>query len=129
MSPVGIRIARWLIGAFAVVFGLMTLVAGGAVVFDVGTARADHGHYVPFVLHFNFASGFAYLAAGIGTALGRRWAAHLSAAIALGIAIVGAALGAHILSGGAYETETVAAMSIRLVVWLGIAAFSRRSIA
>jgi hypothetical protein len=119
----------WVIGAVAVVFGAMNLVAGGPVVFDLGTARADHGNYVPFVLYFHFLSGFVAIPAGVGVALGRRWGAVLAVAITLGIAITGAALGIHIATGGAYELETPIATAVRLVVWLGISAFAwtRRS--
>lgn len=117
-------ILRVVIGAFALLFGVMTIKAGGSVVFDVGTARADHGAYVPFVLYFNFFSGFPAVIAGVGTALGKRWAAPLAALIAVAGAVTFAGLGAHIGMGGAYEAETVIAMTVRLFIWSGIAAFN-----
>lgn len=124
MSDKMARILAGGIGAVAVVFGLMTLVAGGSVVFDVGTARADHGSYVPFVLYFNFLSGFAYLVAGVGVGLRKRWAAFVATAIAVGIAITSAGLAIHAATGGAYETETAVAMGVRLALWLGISAYA-----
>src|SRR5665647_1252375 len=71
---------------------------------------------VPFVLWFNFAAGFAYVIAGIGLLLRKRWAAHLSAAIAVTTIAVFIALGIHILTGLAFEARTVGAMTIRSTV-------------
>ena len=42
---------------------------------DPGAARQAAGHYVPFVLWFNFLAGFAYIVAGVGLWMRRRWAA------------------------------------------------------
>jgi len=113
----------WLISslsAVAILFGLMTIKEGGAVLFGNEAAVAAAGNYVPFVLWFNFLSGFAYIAAGIGLWLQQRWAVWLAVAIAAAIAFTFAALALHINSGGAYEQRTVIAMSIRTSVWLVI---------
>ena len=118
----------WLRGAsvFAVLFGLLTLKEGGTVLFGDDAARSAAGAYVPFVLWFNFVAGFAYVAAGI--ALWRRlgWAAWLALCIGLVTALVFAAFGIHVLTGGAYEMRTVGAMALRTVVWLGISALAMR---
>lgn len=55
----------WLPGAalLAVGFGLLTLWSGGNVLFGGEDARAAAGNYVPFVVVFNFAAGFAYVLA------------------------------------------------------------------
>ena len=84
--------------------------------------RASAGRVVPFVLWFNFAAGFAYLAAAIGLARARRWAAPLSLGIAAATALVFLAFGIHVLRGGAFEPRTVAAMTLRTGVWAAIAA-------
>jgi len=105
----------------AVSFGLLTLKSGGAVLFVDGPARAAAGNYVPFVLWFNFLAGFAYILAGVGLFLWRNWAIKLSMLIALATVLVFAAFGLHILFGGAYESRTVGAMSLRTAVWLVIA--------
>ena len=112
------------LGAVAVGFGLLTVFVGGSVVFDVGGARAAHGDFVPFVLYFNFLSGFVYVAAGVGLALGRWWAKHLALGLAAAIAATGLALGVHIADGGHFETETVGAMGFRLTVWLALSAWA-----
>ena len=118
----------WLRGAsvFAVLFGLLTLKEGGTVLFGSADARSAAGAYVPFVLWFNFLAGFAYVAAGL--ALWRRlgWAAWLALCIGLATALVFAAFGIHVLTGGAFEVRTVAAMALRTAVWLGIATLALR---
>ncbi len=114
----------WLISALAIVailFGLMTIKEGGAVLLGNEEAVAAAGNYVPFVLWFNFLSGFAYIAAGVGLWLQQRWAVWLAIAIAAAIMITFAAFGMHINSGGAYEQRTLIAMSMRTAVWFVIA--------
>lgn len=71
---------RWtiVVAIIAVIFGAITLFAGGSVLFIDGDARASAGNYVPFVLWFNFIAGFAYILAGIGLLLWRNWAINLA---------------------------------------------------
>lgn len=118
----------WLRGAsvFAVLFGLLTLKEGATVLFGSDAARSAAGAYVPWVLWFNFLAGFAYVAAGL--ALWRRlgWAAWLALGIGLATALVFAAFGIHVLTGGAYEMRTVGAMALRTAVWLAISALALR---
>ena len=114
------------ISLLAVVFGLMTLKEGGAVLFGSGEARTAAGNYVPFVLWFNFVAGFAYVVAGVGIWLQRRWAAGLALVIAAATALVFAAFGVHVIAGGDYELRTVVAMSLRTLVWTAIALIARR---
>lgn len=119
----------WLISSLSIVailFGLMTIKEGGAVLLGNEAAVAAAGNYVPFVLWFNSLSGFAYIAAGVGLWLQQRWAVWLAVAIAAAIALTFAAFGMHINSGGAYEQRTVIAMSMRTVVWFVIAGVTTR---
>ncbi len=116
------------IAIFAIIFGSMTLFSGGAVLFVDGQGRADAGNYVSFVLWFNFIAGFAYILAGIGIFLMKQWAARLAMLIAITTLIVFAAFGIHIISGGAYETRTLAAMVLRSTVWLAIAWYTRKAL-
>jgi hypothetical protein len=104
----------------------MTIREGGAVLFFDGPARLAAGHYVPFVLWFNFLAGFIYVAAGLGIWFQKTWAARLALAIAAATLLVFAAFGWHAASGGAYEARTVVAMTIRSTVWLVIAAIGWR---
>ena len=52
-------IGVWIVSSIAIVFGLLTLKAGGSVLFIDGTAREEAGNYVPFVVWFNFSAGFS----------------------------------------------------------------------
>lgn len=120
----------WLIAAalLAIVFGLVTIRAGGRVLAGNPAALAEAGHYVPFVLWFNFLAGFAYVLAGVGLWLRRRWAVVLAAMIAAATVAVFAAFGLHIAMGGAWEARTMAAMPLRSVVWIALAWLAARRI-
>jgi len=120
--PVGI----WIVSIIALVFGMLTIKSGGSVLFIDGPARVDAGNYVPFVLWFNFLAGFAYLLAGTGLFMQKHWAPLLSVLIAVATLLVFVFLGLHILNDGAYESRTIAAMSLRSFVWVAIAVFSYR---
>jgi hypothetical protein len=113
----------------AVLFGILTIVSGGRALFGGAAAQAAAGDAVPFVLWFNFLSGFAYVLAGLGIATGRRWAVTLSIALAVAIAAVFALFGLYVYQGAAFEMRTVGAMSLRLLVWIAIAAVAVQHIA
>lgn len=112
----------------AIVFGLLTIVSGGRALFGGPAVVAAAGAAVPFVLWFNFLSGFVYVLAGIGIALGRRWAVTLSVGLAATIAAVFALFGLYVFQGGAFEMRTVGAMGLRLISWVAIAAAITRHI-
>lgn len=122
---------RWMQAAalVAMAFGLLTLKEGGTVLFGGPQARAAAGQVVPFVLWFNFLAGFAYVAAGVGLWLQRRWALWLAIAIAGSTGLVFVAFGAHVLGGGAHETRTVVAMTLRTLVWAALAAIAWKTMA
>lgn len=109
------------LGAVAVLFGVATIVSGGAVLFGDTETRAAAGAVVPFVLWFNFLSGFVYVVAGIGLALLRPWGVWLAAVIAASILVTASFFAAHVMSGGLYETRTAMAMTLRAVIWICIA--------
>lgn len=120
----------WLIvaAAVAVVFGLATIRAGARVLFGVPDAVAAAGDYVAFVLWFNFIAGFFYVLAGIGFWLRARWAVALAIAIAVATVLVFAAFGLHIATGGAWESRTLAAMTLRSAVWIALAFVAARRV-
>lgn len=103
--------------AIAVIFGLLTVVSGGRALFG----GVDMGAVVPFVLWFNFAAGFAYVLAGIGLWRGAGWAPMLSLGIAVATTSVFAAFLWHVWQGGAWETRTMGAMTLRTGIWAVIA--------
>jgi hypothetical protein len=114
---------RWAIAlaVLAGIFGLLTLKSGGEVLFIDGAGREAAGNYVPFVVWFNFLAGFVYIVGAVGLALWRSWVTPLAFAVAVLTIAVFIAFGVHVLMGGAYEVRTVGAMSLRCLVWLGIA--------
>jgi len=118
----------WLISLVAIAFGLLTIRSGGLVLFVDGVAREQAGHYVPFVLWFNFLAGFAYVVAGLGLWGCQRWAVWLAVLLAVATFLVFAAFGLHVWRGGLYEMRTVVAMTLRSVVWLLIAVTAYRKI-
>lgn len=117
-----------ILAAIAVIFGLLTIKSGGQVLFGGVSYQEAAGNYVLFVLWFNFLAGFVYLAAGAGIWMRLRWAVWLSLLIAIATIIVFIIFGIHILNGGEYETRTIAAMSLRSVVWILIYIFSYREL-
>lgn len=120
-------IGMWIAAAVAVVFGALTVVSGGTALFGGAAVQAAVGNAVPFVLWFNFLSGFVYVLAGIGIALRKPWGGTLAMALALAIVLVFALFGWHVYRGGTYEMRTVRAMALRAAVWIGIALYLRRA--
>ena len=118
----------WSITLVTLVFGVLTIYSGGAVLFIDGSAREDAGNYVPFVLWFNFFAGFIYLLAGLGIFMNKHWAARLSMAIFVATIIVFMLLGLHIINAGPYEARTIGAMSLRSMVWASISLYAYRTI-
>ena len=112
----------------AMVFGLLTLKEGGTVIFDIGSARQTAGNFVPYVVWFNFLSGFFYIAAGTGLWIQKRWAVSLSIALLISIVITYVFLWIHALSGGPYEMRTVYAMALRTFLWTVISIASYKQI-
>jgi len=121
---------RWAIaaGILAIAFGAVTVFEGGRMLFGRPEIRASAGNIVPFVLWFNFIAAFAYLMAGLGLLLWKRWAAQLSAGIAVTTLAVFAAFGIHVALGGAFEARTVGAMMLRSIIWIAIAVFTCRAL-
>lgn len=113
------------VALFAIVFGLLTILSGGLVLFGGNAIRDAAGNTVDFVLWFNFLAGFAYVAAGGGLLRNRSWAVWLSIAILACSAAVLAGLGLHVVIGGAYELRTLLAMTFRTIVWALIAQAAR----
>lgn len=114
-------IALTVAAVVAVLFGLLTIRSGGAVIFGGDEARRAAGAYVGFVVWFNFLAGFAYVVAGVGLWARRRWAVQLAIAIVAATLAVFVAFGVHAAIGGAWEPRTAAAMVLRSTVWAAIA--------
>jgi len=119
------RFALHAVAAAALAFGLATIVSGGQVLFGSEAAREAAGHYLPFVVWFNFLAGFAYVAAAIGLATRQAWAAHLALVIAVATGLVFFYFGLFVLTGAPFEMRTVGAMTLRTALWAAIAWFAR----
>ena len=117
-----------LVSILAVLFGLVTLKAGGSVLFVDGEARRAAGDYVAFVLWFNFIAAFFYILAGAGLFFLRQWSIKLALLIAIASVFVFIALLLHIGLGGVYEIRTVVAMLFRCTSWFIIAIIARRKL-
>mgnify|MGYP006909077349 CR=1 FL=1 len=117
-----------LVFLFTILFGLLTLMEGGSVLFFDGPSRLAAGHYVPFVVWFNFLAGFAYIIAGAGLWIKKRWAVWLIIATTVATVFTFAAFEAHIYAGGAYETRTLIAMSLRTLVLTTVSVIAWRQL-
>lgn len=111
------------VGLFAIVFGLLTLKAGSSALF--GDPSSQDGPIVPFVVWFNFLAGFAYVAAGVGLFLRKRWSERVALGLAVATLAVFAVFGAHVAHGGAYAARTAFAMTIRAGFWVAAAWIAR----
>jgi len=111
------------LGILAVAFGVLTLRAGSNVLF--GDGASHEGPVVSFVVWFNFLAAFAYVVAGVGLVLRKRWSAPIAMALAASTAVVFALFGIHAAHGGAFAPTTVGALTIRTVFWAGVAALAR----
>ncbi len=120
------RFAHVPMAFLAIAFGLATLRQGGLTIFGGPEAGGETGAIVPWVLWFNFLAGFFYVAAGAGFALRKPWSAILAMAIFTANLTILGALGVYIASGGAYEQHTLAAMTLRVLVWLALALSARK---
>lgn len=105
----------------AIVFGALTIVSGGTTLMGA----IDMGAVVPFVLWFNTAAGFIYVALGLGIWFGRAWAFPLTLAVLAATVLVFAAFGVHVARGGSFEMRTVIAMGLRCAVLAGLAVSAR----
>ncbi len=121
-------IGLWIAAGVAILFGLATLKSGGAVLFVDGPDRVAAGHYIPFIVWFNFLAGFAYIIAGIGLFMKKPWAAQLAILILLTTLVAYAVLGVLIIQGALFETRTVAAMTLRSAIWAAISFVAYRKL-
>ncbi len=111
------NVLNWL-AIMAIAFGAVTVYSGGQALFGSPEARAAVGNEVPLVLWFNFFAGFVYILAGAGLLRRRPWALYAALVLASTTALIAAAFGVHVLSGGAFEMRTIGALAIRLLFWI-----------
>ena len=99
-------------------FGLLTVFAGGSVIFDLFEIREREGNYVLFVVWANFICGFLYLLASYGFFKGKSWTSNVLAFAVWILVSAGIVLFFWILNRELYETKTIIAMIIRTLITL-----------
>ena len=120
----GLRMA----GAAAAVFGVMTVVSGGTVLFGGDQLSRLAGNVVSFVLWFNFLAGFAYVMTGIGLWFARGWARWMAIAILIGTAVVLCAFLVYVSQGGPHETRPLVALIFRTGFWAIVTSTALRAV-
>lgn len=108
--------------AVGVLFGALTVAAGTRVL-----AGVDVPDYVvlPWLVRYNVAAGAVGMAIGVGLWLARPWASAGSALLASAHALVLIALLARRIGGDPVANDSLAAMTLRTVVWSAIAVVVR----
>lgn len=114
------------IAALALIFGVMTIISGGSVLFGPPQAQEWAGNYIRIVVWFNFLAGGAYVVAAVGLWLRQNWAAHLAVAIAVATAVAALGFAILILRGAPFEMRTVGALAFRFAFWAAVALLARR---
>jgi hypothetical protein len=123
--PVRNSIALRTSAAIGLLFGVLSVVAGGRVLSDI-----DRPDYV--VLHwlvlYNVAAGFVGAVAGIGLWLLRSWAVDLARTLAGFHGAVLVVLIARFATGAPVAVDSLLAMLLRTLVWVSIAVVGRRGV-
>lgn len=114
---------RWLrpTAIAAALFGGLTILSGGSVLFGPEAAQRAAGDAVPFVVMFNTAAGFAYLVGAWALWQNHRAATWIALAIGGATLAVLAAFAVVFLTGTPVELRTAVALPFRAAVWLVIA--------
>ncbi|MCW8906737.1 MAG: hypothetical protein OQL28_05780 [Sedimenticola sp.] len=110
------KIAKSIFAVLAVLFGLVTIVAGSRVLMG-----SDPGYFVyrPLLI-YNTGMGIAYVVAGIIAFRNVRQGMYAAAAIfALNLAVL-AAIYYLYSEGGQIAVDSLRAMTLRTVVWLAL---------
>ena len=94
--------------------GMLTVFAGGSVLFDLFDMREREGNYILYIVWANFISSILYLAAAYGLFKMKKWSVWLLviSVVILVAAFIGLKL--HISEGGLYEVKTLNAMIFRI---------------
>jgi hypothetical protein len=120
----GLKIAAVL----GLVFGIVTVLSSGNVLFGSDKARELVGDFIPFVVWFNFCAGFVYITTAAGIWLNKRWAFYWSLLIVATTALAALIFGLLVMQGSAFEMRTVGALALRVGFWSAIAFALYRSV-
>ncbi|MBP7776184.1 MAG: hypothetical protein KA371_03570 [Acidobacteria bacterium] len=117
----------WKVRAAAVVgavFGGLGIVAGTRVL--TGLDTPDYT-VLPWLVVYNVVAGVVGVGVGLGVWQRRGWAATAALALAGGHAAVLMALAARLAVGGEVANDSLMAMTLRVIVWSGIAWIAQRA--
>lgn len=104
----------------SLIFGLLTIFAGGSVILDLFGMREREGNYVPYVVWASFISGILYVFASFGFFKNRAWTKTVLK-YAIYILIAGlVALIVWILKNEPYETAIIFKLSFRILLSVGL---------
>lgn len=98
----------------AAIFGLITLFASSSVLFDYSNIMEKEGNYPSFILWANLLTSPLFLLVAIGFKHSKKWTLHLLLGILIILAVSLIFFFQLIKNEGAYETETIVALSIRI---------------
>lgn len=113
-------------GLVLLIFGLMTIFAGGSVILDIFGMREKEGNFVFFVVWANVISGFLYLIAAYGFFKRKAWTSTVLSVATWILIAAFAGLLIHIQNGGIYENKTIGAMIFRLSLTVGLLLVARK---
>ncbi len=104
----------------ALIFGLLTIFAGGSVILDLFGMRAREGNYVSYVVWASFLTGIIYIFAAYGFFKYKIWTKTILK-YAIYILIAGfAGLIVWILQKEPYETAIIFKLSFRVLLTVGL---------
>ncbi|MCO6481833.1 MAG: hypothetical protein J5I62_03460 [Flavobacteriales bacterium] len=111
----------------ALAFGMVTIMRGGSVLFDIGGARGPAGHIVPIVLPLVFLTGFLYVGGGIGLLTQAKWSQGVFLAALALLIVAGVGMVLHMREGLPYEVRTTRALPVRTLVTVLLYVAARRA--
>jgi hypothetical protein len=101
---------------FMLLFGLVSLFMTTSIIFDLFQIRKMEGHYVSFIVYVNLICAIIYLISVYGFLKEKR-STTTYLFVASSILIISfIAFLIYISNGGIYETKTVKAMSVRILI-------------
>ena len=107
-------------GGVALIFGLLTIFAGGSVILDLFGMRAKEGNYVSYVVWASFLSGIIYIFAAYGFFKNKIWTKTILK-YAIYILLAGfVALIIWILQKEPYETAIIMKLTFRVLLSVGL---------
>ena len=122
MKSLYFKIAAWVL----LIFGFLTVFAGGSVIMDLFGMREKEGNYVLFVVWANFIAGFLYLVSSFGFFKRKTWTSIILSVATWILIAAFAGLLIHIQSGGIYENKTIVAMIFRTSLTIILLTIARK---